>query len=232
MPFFLSAGVAVLLLCGNKKNQLSQQRGGGTLWAIIMFCRRRLCTMVGPMMFTSFSLSSFGAKKAKCDDHTEGKMSITSCDVEKINWEEKGQNCGFCKYFLSGPCAEPFKYWSTCVDLAKSKDVDFTTACSDYTEILFRCQRNHADENDTNGSDDDDESPKTDDVDSRSDDGNMEGVDESAGQISDAPQEESTVKGVDESTGQILDVPKEESTERKIGLKNSPKTDEMDSIEA
>ena len=59
-------------------------------------------------------------------------------DDEKV-WNQKAENCGFCRYFLISPCAEPFKAWSLCVDKAKAENADFVSQCAERTAALMEC---------------------------------------------------------------------------------------------
>jgi hypothetical protein len=54
-------------------------------------------------------------------------------------WFEQKQKCSFCRFFLESPCKLHFAKWSKCVDIAKSKDLDFVQACKTYTSALMEC---------------------------------------------------------------------------------------------
>lgn len=69
-------------------------------------------------------------------------LNVSDIEDEEI-WKEKSESCGFCKFFIESPCAEQFKYWSTCVDRAKAADIDFKSACDKYTSALFECSGSH-----------------------------------------------------------------------------------------
>lgn len=110
-----------------------------------------------------FSLSSFSCtypvRIAHCSEDSKvisssgegvlksasvGKMVISDEDIEGTEyWDEKKAQCSFCKAFLESPCATAFKWWSTCVDRAKDKDMDYADACSEYTSALFQCTGQH-----------------------------------------------------------------------------------------
>lgn len=82
-------------------------------------------------------------------------------DDEKV-WKEKAENCGFCRYFLTSPCAEPFKAWSLCVDKAKAENADFVSLCADRTAALMECTSSHSEYFNRPGSSEDSESESDD----------------------------------------------------------------------
>lgn len=58
---------------------------------------------------------------------------------ENAAWEEEKSGCSFCQYFFESPCAEPFRHWSRCVDIAKAQNLDYISTCSVYTNALMAC---------------------------------------------------------------------------------------------
>lgn len=70
------------------------------------------------------------------------EVQSSSEDDEK--WEEDKRKCSFCKHFLSSPCSTQFKHWSKCVDLAKSRGLDFVGSCKVFTKELMQCTSDNA----------------------------------------------------------------------------------------
>ena len=76
---------------------------------------------------------------------------------DDATWEAEKEKCSFCKAFLGSPCKDQFKYWSKCVDKAKTLEVDFAVACSDYTKALMECTSANGDYFSSLSSDNDDD---------------------------------------------------------------------------
>jgi len=64
--------------------------------------------------------------------------------AENAAWEQEKSSCSFCTYFLESPCAQPFRQWSQCVDLAKARQLDYISTCSVYTTALMACTEREA----------------------------------------------------------------------------------------
>ena len=80
------------------------------------------------------------------DDRVQSINSLEESvdeDDEKV-WSQKAENCGFCRYFLTSPCAQPFKAWSLCVDKAKADNADFVSQCAERTAALMECTSSHS----------------------------------------------------------------------------------------
>lgn len=94
------------------------------------------------------------------EDGVESASSAVSEEDESDEkvWKEKAENCGFCRYFLTSPCAEPFKAWSLCVDKAKAENIDFVSHCADRTAALMECTSSNSEYFNRPGSSEDSES--------------------------------------------------------------------------
>jgi hypothetical protein len=62
---------------------------------------------------------------------------------EDAIWEKQKEQCSFCRSFLLSPCAQQFKYWSKCVEVARSREIDYISACKRYTALLMECTAEH-----------------------------------------------------------------------------------------
>ena len=70
---------------------------------------------------------------------------VDSSSPEDIaKWDAEKQSCSFCQYFLASPCADPFRKWSRCVDIAKEENLDYVSTCSVYTNALMKCTESEA----------------------------------------------------------------------------------------
>jgi hypothetical protein len=58
---------------------------------------------------------------------------------EDIAWMKEKMQCGFCRYFLNGPCKQQYKQWAKCIDRTKEEGGDFAVACEKYTMALHDC---------------------------------------------------------------------------------------------
>eukprot|EP01036_Dinobryon_divergens_P031243 gene31243-40611_t len=73
------------------------------------------------------------------EDGESASSEVSEDESDEKVWKEKAENCGFCRYFLTSPCAEQFKAWSLCVDKAKAENADFVSQCADRTADLMEC---------------------------------------------------------------------------------------------
>jgi hypothetical protein len=102
------------------------------------------------LTISGFSVASQAALPrfvAKCQEVPTTDASVTSHvvisigddELEDKDWLLEKEKCSFCKFFLGSPCRNHFIKWSKCVDLAKSKELDFVKSCSVYTKALMDC---------------------------------------------------------------------------------------------
>lgn len=98
--------------------------------------------------FTVASQAAFPRFIAKCQEVSSPSdasvaaheiITIGDDELEDKDWLLEKEKCSFCKFFLGSPCKNQFIKWSKCVDLAKSKDLDFVKSCSVYTKALMEC---------------------------------------------------------------------------------------------
>jgi hypothetical protein len=113
---------------------------------------------------------------ARCQDNSIETLNsvnnetivIHDEEVDDEEWLKEKEKCSFCTFFLGSPCRNQFIKWSKCVDLAKSKELDFIKSCSVYTKALMECTSEHdeyfAKAGDENTNEDEEESPDIDDV--------------------------------------------------------------------
>jgi hypothetical protein len=95
---------------------------------------------------------------SKKDGEESASSAVSEDESDEKVWKEKAENCGFCKYFLTSPCAEPFKAWSLCVDKAKAENSDFVSRCAERTAALMECTSSNSEYFNPPGSSEDSES--------------------------------------------------------------------------
>lgn len=136
--------------------------------------------------FSVASQAAFPRFVAKCQEVPAADASVISHEVltigddelEDKDWLLEKEKCSFCKFFLGSPCKNHFIKWSKCVDLAKSRELDFVKSCSVYTKALMDCTSandeyfSKAREQAGNSNDEEEEEPVT--VDNDEEDGEKE----------------------------------------------------------
>lgn len=79
---------------------------------------------------------------------TENPIDLTLDSIPIYDddyWEMKRTSCSFCRMFLESPCAEEFKQWHKCIDLAKVNKEDYVECCRNISSSLFGCVNENPD---------------------------------------------------------------------------------------
>jgi hypothetical protein len=125
-----------------------------TLFALLRPQTKTILSLASIFAVASTIASCSADEETKEEDDDEGNKEepilisleeVMSTPEEDAHWEAEKLNCSFCKQFLLSPCKEEFKLWSKCVDKAKSRELDYISACSPFTRALMRCTSDNAD---------------------------------------------------------------------------------------
>lgn len=100
-----------------------------------------------PLSRSFFAICEESVNNDETDQENMEDELIMVPDVpegEEEEWIAEKEKCSFCKHFMLSPCREEFKKWTKCVDLAKSKELDFVKSCTHYTRALMDCTTDHS----------------------------------------------------------------------------------------